>query len=169
MAKIKVGDKAPDFVLPREDGRQVSLRDFAGKQNVVLYFYPKDFTMGCTAETKAFGSRIEEFRKLDAEVIGISSDSAQSHHEFADACGASFPLLSDEEKRVRELYGATGRFGLIPERVTFVIDKEGIVRHIFSSQINPRKHVEEAREALAELAQSETATGGSVQATSANT
>jgi len=151
MAKVKEGDKAPAFVLPRQDGKQVSLSDFAGKQSVVLYFYPKDFTMGCTAETKAFGANLEELRGLGAEVIGVSSDSTQSHREFADACGASFPILSDDGGRVRELYGATGSLGLIPGRVTFVIDKEGIVRRVFSSQLNPKKHVEEAREALREL------------------
>ena len=151
MGKVKVGDKAPDFVLPRQDGAQVSLRDFLGKQNIVLYFYPKDFTMGCTAETKAFGASFEELKRLGAEVLGVSSDSTQSHHEFADSCGATFPLLSDEGGKVRGLYGATGSLGLVPGRVTYVIDKQGVVRHVFSSQLNPKKHVDEALQALKAL------------------
>lgn len=151
MGKVKIGDKAPDFVLPRQDGVQVSLHDFLGKQNVVMYFYPKDFTMGCTTETRAFSASFEELKRLGAEVLGVSSDTTQSHHEFAESCGATFPLLSDEGGKVRDLYGATGSLGLVPGRVTYVIDKQGIVRHVFSSQLNPKKHVEEALLALKAL------------------
>lgn len=147
-AALKVGDKAPDFTLQAQDGRMVSLHDYAGSKNVVIYFYPKDFTAGCTAETKAFSDNYGEVLGLGAEVIGISSDSAESHGSFAEACGASFPLLADRDGKVRGSYGAKGPFGLMPGRVTFVIDRRGVVRHVFSSQIRPKQHISEAVEAL---------------------
>ena len=148
---LKVGDKAPDFTLESQDGRTVSLHDYAGYKNVVIYFYPKDFTLGCTAETKGFSDRYDDVLGLGAEVIGISSDSAESHGSFAEECGAKFPLLADRGGKVRELYGAKGTFGLAPGRVTFVIDKGGIVRHVFSSQLSPKQHIPEAVEALKSL------------------
>ncbi|MDG6899915.1 MAG: peroxiredoxin [Nitrososphaerota archaeon] len=147
MSGPRVGDKAPDFTLPAQDGRTVSLHEFAGTKNVVLYFYPKDFTMGCTQETKAFGESYEGLLEMGAEVIGISSDSAESHNGFAKECGARFPLLADAGGKVRAEYGAKS-MGLIPDRVTFVIDKKGVVRHKFSSQLKPRQHIAEAIEAL---------------------
>jgi peroxiredoxin Q/BCP len=143
-ARLREGDKAPDFTLAAQDGSKVSLRDFEGRKNVVLYFYPKDFTAGCTAETKAFGDSYESIASMGAEVIGISSDSEESHGRFAAECGARFVLLSDPGRRVAGLYGVSRAFGLIPGRVTFVIDKAGVVRSIFSSQLNPRRHVMEA-------------------------
>lgn len=147
MGGPKVGDKAPDFSLPAQDGRIISLRDFAGLKNVVLYFYPKDFTMGCTTETKAFGVSYDGIISMGAEVIGISSDSAESHRGFAQECGAKFPLLTDDGGKVREAYGAKS-MGVMPGRVTFVIDKKGVVRHVFSSQLRPKQHITEAIEAL---------------------
>ena len=147
MGGPKVGDKAPDFTLPAQDGRMVSLHEFAGTKNVVLYFYPKDFTAGCTQETKGFGENYEGLSGMGAEVIGISSDSAESHSGFAKECGAGFPLLADVGGKVRAEYGAKS-MGLIPDRVTFVIDKKGVIRHRFSSQLKPRQHIAEAIEAL---------------------
>ena len=126
----------------------VSLKDFLGKKPVVLFFYPKDDTPGCTKEVCAFRDNFEEFRKLDSEVIGISSDSVESHSSFAKNHNLPFTLLSDEGSKVRKLYGVPKTFGLFPGRVTYVIDKEGIVRHIFSSQRGAEKHVEEALKAL---------------------
>lgn len=117
----------------------------------MLYFYPKDFAMGCTAETKSFSENYDKVLKLGAEVIGISSDTAESHKEFANECGAKFILLADEGGKVRSLYGAKGSFGLIPGRVTFVIDRQGVIRRIFSSQMNARRHVDEALQALKAL------------------
>lgn len=148
MGSVKVGDKAPDFTLQAQDGRMVSLHDYTGSKNVVLYFYPKDFTMGCTIETKAFGASYDEVLAMGAEVLGISSDSEESHGRFADECGAKFPLLADTGGGVREAYGAKSSFGLMPGRVTFVIDKRGIIRHVFTSQMRPKRHVSEAVEAL---------------------
>jgi peroxiredoxin Q/BCP len=146
--QLKVGDRAPDFSLQAQGERTISLHDYAGARNVVLYFYPKDFTIGCTAETKRFSESYDEVLGLGAEVIGISSDSAESHGSFAQECGAKFPLLADKGGKVREMYGATSSFGAIPGRVTFVIDKSGIVRHMFSSQLRPRQHIDEAMQAL---------------------
>ncbi len=148
MAEVKEGDKAPDFTLRAQDGRVVSLHDFLGAKNVVVYFYPKDFTMGCTAEAKKFSENYGSVRSMDAEVIGISSDTAQSHEHFAEECGVDFPLLSDEAGSVRRDYGVKASLGLVPGRVTFVIDKHGIIRHIYSSQTHPKRHVAEALEAL---------------------
>lgn len=122
-----------------------------GSRNVVLYFYPKDFTRGCTAETRSFSENYDKILELGAEVIGISSDSAESHKEFANECGARFILLADEGGRVRRLYGVQASLGLIPGRVTYIIDRQGVVRHIFSSQMNVRGHVEEAIETLKKL------------------
>jgi peroxiredoxin Q/BCP len=118
---------------------------------VVIYFYPKDFTAGCTAETSAFGENYDALLEMGAEVLGISSDSAESHSGFAQQCGARFPLLADVGGKVRDLYGAKSAFGMIPGRVTFVVDKQGVVRHVFSSQLRPRQHVSEAIEALRKL------------------
>ncbi len=151
MMRIKVGDRAPDFSLPSQSGEVISLRDFAGRLSVVLYFYPKDFTIGCTAETKSFSENYEEFRRVGAEIIGISSDTVESHESFASECKAPFLLLSDEGAKVRGQYGVEPTLGLIPGRVTFIIDKEGVVRYIFSSQFNPKKHVKRAMDILRSL------------------
>lgn len=148
---LKTGDKAPDFELQAQDGRVISLHDYVGKRNVVIYFYPKDFTMGCTAETKTFGENYDELLKMGAEVLGISSDSSESHDKFAQECGARFPLLSDRGGKVRQQYGAKSSLGMIPGRVTYVIDKQGIVRHVFSSQLRPKDHITEAIQALQSL------------------
>lgn len=150
---MKEGDSAPDFELPAHDGRKISLHEFKGSKNIVLYFYPKDFTTGCTLETKAFGENYDEISKLRAEVLGISDDTSETHKEFALACNANFPLLADAGGKVREIYGVSKSFGLIPGRTTFVIDKEGVIRRVFSSQLNFRKHIDEAIKSLKALAE----------------
>ena len=146
--KVVAGSLAPNFTLPSQSGKVVSLRDFLGKKPVILYFYPKDDTPGCTKEACAFRERYEDFRELHAEVIGISSDSVELHRSFAAEHELPFTLLSDEGGKVRKHYGASSTFGLFPGRVTYVLDEEGVVRHIFSSQLGVEKHVEEALEAL---------------------
>jgi peroxiredoxin Q/BCP len=150
-SRVKVGEKAPDFTLPKQDGTMVSLHDYEGKQNVVIYFYPKDFTMGCTTETISFSENYEGMRSLGAEVIGVSSDSVDSHRGFAEKCRVGFVMVSDAGGKVRESYGVPSSLGLVPGRVTYVIDKMGVVRHVFSSQLNPKRHVSEAMEALKAL------------------
>ena len=147
----KVGSKAPDFSLRSQSEEIVGLKDFLGKRPVVLYFYPKDDTPGCTKEACAFRDEYEKFGRLDAEVIGVSSDSVESHRSFAEKHDLPFTLLSDEEGKVRRLYGVPNTFGVFPGRVTYVIDEEGVIRHMFASQIAAVQHVEEALEALAAI------------------
>jgi thioredoxin-dependent peroxiredoxin len=146
--RVKVGSVAPDFTLPSQAGEMVSLKDFFGRKSVVLFFYPKDDSPGCTREVCAFRDYFEEFGKLDAEIIGISSDSVESHRSFAAKHDLSFALLSDERDNIRRLYGVPKTFGLFPGRVTYVIDKEGVVRHVFASQLSVERHVQEALRAL---------------------
>ena len=152
---VKVGDKAPDFTLPSQMGDDVTLSEFFGKKNVVLYFYPKDETTGCTKEACTFRDNYEELTKLDAEVIGVSGQSVESHKSFATHHGLPFILLSDEDNNVRELYGVPSSMGIIPGRVTYIIDKKGMVRHIFNSQTQAQKHVEEAKKTLLEIEKEE--------------
>jgi thioredoxin-dependent peroxiredoxin len=142
--KVDVGSKAPEFALPSQSREMVSLGDFLGEKPVVLFFYPKDDTPGCTKEACAFRDEFERFRELGAEVIGISSDSVESHERFADKHKLPFPLLSDRGEKVRRLYGVPNTLGLFPGRVTYVIDQEGVVRHVFSSQIGVERHATEA-------------------------
>ena len=149
--KINVGDYAPDFTLTSQKGENVTLSQFRGKKNVVLYFYPKDETPGCTREACSFRDSYELFTDLGAEVIGVSADTVESHKAFADHHNLPFTLLSDLHNAVRKLYGATSSLGLIPGRVTFIIDRKGVVRHTFSSQLQPEKHIEEAREVLKKI------------------
>ena len=148
---VQVGDIAPDFTLPSQMGDNVTLSEYTGKKNVVLYFYPKDETTGCTKEACAFRDSYEVFTNLGAEVLGISGQSVESHKSFATHHGLPFLLLSDEENKVRKLYGVPTNLGIIPGRVTYIIDKKGVVRHVFNSQYQPQKHVEEAIEVLQKL------------------
>jgi peroxiredoxin Q/BCP len=142
---------APDFALPSQTGETVNLKDLLGRKEVVLYFYPKDNTSGCTAEACAFRDSYEVFKERGAEVVGVSSDSVDSHEGFASRNNLPFILLSDEGGKVRNLYGASSTFGLIPGRVTYIIDKRGVVRHIFASQLNPKKHIGEALKTLEKI------------------
>lgn len=149
---VKVGDTAPDFTLSDQNGSRVSLRDFRGKKAVVLYFYPKDDTPGCTAESCGFRDQYEVFTTAGAEVIGVSGDSPQSHQQFAAKYNLPFTLLSDKDNKVRKEYGATMAFGFVPGRVTYVIDQEGVVRFVLDTMFNFQAHVEEALKTLQELA-----------------
>ena len=145
---IKVGDPAPDFTLASQSGALVSLNDFRGKKSVVVYFYPKDDTPGCTTESCAFRDQYEVFQTVGAEVIGISADSPESHQRFSTKYQLPFTLLSDTGNQVRKLYGVPATFGLLPGRVTYVIDKDGVVQNIFNSQFNFKGHVEESLKIL---------------------
>jgi peroxiredoxin Q/BCP len=149
--KIDIGSKAPDFSLPDQKGNRVNLSDYNGKSNVVLYFYPKDESYGCTKEACSFRDNYEVFRAAGAEVIGISSDDVASHQAFAANHKLPFILLSDRDKSVSEKYGVGKSLGVLPGRVTFVIDKQGIVRMMFSSQLSFEKHVTEALDMLGKL------------------
>src|SRR6201985_3689073 len=141
---IQAGDKAPDFTLPSQTGEQVRLSDRFAERVVVLYFYPKDETRGCTAEACAFRDSHEVFAEAGAEVIGVSSDSVDKHAGFADHHQLPFTLLSDSGGEVRKRYAVPAVLGVLPGRVTYVIDRTGPVRHVFTSIANTARHVDEA-------------------------
>ncbi len=144
---VTVGQRAPDFALPDGSGKTVHLSDFKGKP-VVLYFYPKDDTPGCTKEACTFRDQYQDFTDAGAEVIGVSADSEDAHRKFASKYSLPFKLLSDSKGEARKAYGVPKTLGLLPGRVTFVIDRQGIVRHVFNSQLQATKHVSEALDAL---------------------
>lgn len=147
-SKIETGERLPAFSLKDQHGKNVSIEQFFGKP-FVLYFYPKDGTPGCTAEACSFRDAYDEFRELDAEIIGVSADSPASHLAFAKKFDLPFTLLSDEKNKVRKLLGVPGSmFGLLPGRVTYVVDKEGVVQHVFDSQLQATQHVAEALQQL---------------------
>jgi peroxiredoxin Q/BCP len=151
MAGIQVGDKAPDFTLPSQTGDQVRLGDRLGERVVVLYFYPKDETPGCTREACAFRDSHEVFAEAGAEVIGVSSDSVDKHAAFASHHELPFTLLSDVGGKVRKSYGVPSTLGLLPGRVTYVIDRDGTVKYVLNSQMNIGRHVEDALSVVKEL------------------
>lgn len=145
------GERAPDFRLPALRGGEVALSDFLGKKNVVLFFYPKDETLGCTVEACSFRDSYQEFLAAGAEVMGISSDSIESHAAFASHHHLPMQLLADVGGQVRARYGIRPSLGLIHGRETFIIDKRGIIRHVFRSQVRVKQHVEESLAVLARL------------------
>ena len=152
---VEAGDTAPDFRLPDQNGNEVALGEFLGKKVVVLYFYPKDNTSVCTKQACYFRDSYEQFKEAGAEVIGVSSDSIESHQSFAAEHELPFILLSDEGGKVRELYGVPSKF-FLPGRVTYVIDLKGTVRHVFSSMMNAESHIEEAMRIVKSLEDEET-------------
>jgi peroxiredoxin Q/BCP len=144
---VKVGERAPGFTLPDANGAEVTLAGLRGKP-VVLYFYPKDDTPGCTKEACSFRDAYEDFRDAGAEVIGVSSDSSESHKKFAARYKLPFTLLADHGGQLRKRYGIPATLGLLPGRVTFVIDAGGVVRHVYNSQLDATRHVREALDVL---------------------
>ena len=148
---VKVGDPAPDFELTAANGQQVRLSDYRGNKNIVLFFYPKDETAGCTVEACSFRDAYEDFVDVGAEVLGVSADSLESHNRFASHHQLPFLLLSDPDGAVRARYEVRKWLGLFPGRVTFLIDKDGIVRHITNGQLRFRQHVHESLAVLREM------------------
>ena len=148
---LRAGDAAPDFTLATATGETVSLADFRGRSEVVLFFYPRDNTAVCSAEACSFRDSFQDFQDAGALVIGISADSSDSHRRFAERLHLPFMLLSDPGGAVRARYRVPRTFGLIPGRTTFLIDKNGIIQRVFSSQFQPAKHVTEALAALRKL------------------
>jgi peroxiredoxin Q/BCP len=148
---LKVGDPAPDFTLPSTAGEKVSLSDFRDRTEVVLFFYPKDNSPACSAEACSFRDHYDAFRDAGAQVIGVSGDSLDLHRRFIERFSLPFPLLSDVDSGVQARYGVAKLLGIIPGRVTFLIDRQGIIRHVFSSQVLFTKHVAEALRVLQEL------------------
>jgi peroxiredoxin Q/BCP len=155
---LSIGDPAPPFSLPSTTGEAVSLASLVGRKPVVLFFYPKDDTPGCTIEACSFRDRYEAFAEAGAEVIGVSSDSVESHRHFVTKHGLPMTLLSDPDGRVRAMYGVRPTLGLLPGRATFVIDASGIVRHVFVAQFRFRRHVDEALAVVRSLAAKATPT-----------
>ena len=151
MSGIQPGDRAPQFAGTTQTGQQVRLSDYLGKQSVVLYFYPKDNTSVCTTQACAFRDAYEDFVKAGAVVIGVSSDTAESHRSFADDKRLPFLLISDADGSLRKAFGVPRTLGLFPGRVTYVIDRQGIVRLVFNSQLNAGRHVTEALEVVRQL------------------
>ncbi len=138
---LKIGQAAPLFTGKLDDGTEFRLSDYAGKSNVVLYFYPRDATMGCTREACAFRDSYGAIKNHDAVLIGVSSDTAESHRSFKEINGLPFPLLADPDKEIIKAYDALGSLGLLPtKRVTYLIDKKGIVRGIFRHELAINKH-----------------------------
>jgi len=151
MNSIKVGDMIPIFTLPDQNGAPFDIKNVLGKK-LVIYFYPKDDSPGCTREACHFRDLFEVFREADAVVIGISGQSVESHRKFAEKYRLSFTLLSDEGNNIRKLFGVPANaFGLLPGRVTYVADRDGKVVYIFNSQAQTERHVDEALKILKEL------------------
>jgi len=148
---LKIGDIVPNFTAKDSHGEVFESKSFLGRKPLVIYFYPKDNTPGCTTEACSFRDQYEDFKDLGAEVIGISSDSVKSHHKFARKYELPFILLSDPDKRLRQVFGVRNNlFGLLPGRVTYIIDRNGVVIYIFDS-MNAAKHIEKALETIREL------------------
>ncbi|BAX81441.1 peroxiredoxin [Labilibaculum antarcticum] len=152
MKKMEVGSKVPTFELNDQNGQQFKLETVLGKKNLVIYFYPKDDSPGCTKEACSFRDQFEVFADADAMIIGISAQSVESHLEFAKKHRLNYTLLSDTGNKVRNLFGVpSSLFGLIPGRVTYVVNKEGKIAYLFNSQIQAQKHVDEALRIIQEL------------------
>ena len=152
MASIQVGDRAPDVTLTSAGGEQMSLAAWRGKQAVVLFFYPRDGTSICTREACGFRDAYEDFAQAGAAVVGVSSDSPESHQAFASRHRLPFLLVSDADGSLRKRFGVPKTWGIFPGRVTYVIDKEGVVRHVFCSQLAADRHVAEALAVVRSLA-----------------
>ena len=150
-AQVKVGDKAPDFSLTDKNGKTFELSSLLGKKNLVIYFYPKDETSGCTAEACSFRDNYEEFLKYNCEVIGISNDTPDSHTSFVSNHNLPFILLSDDDHKVQKLYGVPKTGGILPGRITYLVDKNGIAQMVFSSQTKATQHISEALTTLKSL------------------
>jgi len=147
MSRIEVGDAAPELTLTTQNGEQIKLADYRGQRAVVVFFYPRDGTK----EACAFRDAYEDFVEAGAVVIGISGDSEARHQAFASNHRLPFVLVSDKGGKARRAFGVPKSMGLLPGRVTYVIDREGIVQHVFSSQFAADRHVKEALDAIRKL------------------
>jgi peroxiredoxin Q/BCP len=150
LAELKIGDLAPEFSLMDERGLPVSLKDYHGKNIVVLYFYPKDFTSGCTTEACSFRDDYKLYKEKGAVVIGVSLDSVESHSKFSEKYALPFTILSDKSKEVAKAYGVLGTGGFLTKRVTFIIDKNGKITHIFP-KVDVKQHSKEVLRAIEQL------------------
>jgi thioredoxin-dependent peroxiredoxin len=149
--RLTIGSKAPDFTGETQEGKPFHLSDHLGKQIIVLYFYPKDETPVCTKEACSFRDAFQDFQTAGAEVIGVSADTVQSHQKFAEHHKLPFTLISDPDNKIRKLYTVPSTMGVFPGRVTYVIDKKGIIRLTFNSAMDSEKHVTEALKVIRTL------------------
>ena len=152
MKALQIGDLIPEFTLPDQNGKMFDIKNVLGSKKLVIYFYPKDDSPGCTKEACYFRDLFEVFKEADAVIIGISGQSVESHKKFAEKHRLSFTLLSDSGNKIRKLFGVpTNAFGILPGRVTYVADRSGKVAYMFNSQIQAERHVDEALKILKEL------------------
>ncbi len=149
MPSVAVGDRVPNVSAAAHDGSTVNLAELAGKRPIVLFFYPKDGTPICTKEACSFRDSFEQFTAAGAEVIGVSGDSSDNHRGFAAQHRLPYRLVSDTDGSLRKAFGVPKTLGFLPGRVTYVIDREGIVRLVFSAQLASHDHVKQALAALA--------------------
>ena len=149
--KIKEGDKLPYFTLIDQNNNSFSTKDYIGKQVMVIYFYPKDDTPGCTKEACKFRDEFEDFKNLNALVIGISSDSVESHKKFEEKYNLPFILLADVKNKVRKLFGVPKSLLFLPGRVTYIVNKEGVVTYVFNSQFGAEEHIDIPKKKLQEI------------------
>ena len=150
--KISIGDKCPTFELNDQEGKLRKSEEFLTKKALVLYFYPKDDTPGCTAQACSFRDAYEELSEVGAEVVGVSGDTLEQHKKFAKKHNLPFTLLADTNNKLRKQMGVpTNLFGLIPGRVTYVIDNQGVVKGLFNSQLDIKGHVKKALEIIEKL------------------
>jgi thioredoxin-dependent peroxiredoxin len=151
-AAVGVGDRAPNKTLKDQHGTEVVLESLWARGIVVLYFYPKDDTPGCTAEAKGFRDDYEDFLAAGAQVVGVSSDSVDSHRRFAQKYRLPFTLLADPDGGLRRAFAVPSTLGVLAGRVTYVIDTKGVVRMVFNSQLRAKRHIVEALQTVQYLA-----------------
>ena len=146
---INLEDKIPVFTLKDQNDNDFSVEKLIGRKAMVIFFYPKNFTPGCVKEVCAFRDQYQEFQDYGVEVIGISSDGLESHQKFAKKHNLPFTLLSDTKGKIRKLFGVpSSLLGLLPGRMTFVVDKNGIIKMRFNNQFGAERHIEESLKVL---------------------
>jgi peroxiredoxin Q/BCP len=146
---MKIGEQCPDFSALNQYGERINSHDYIGKRKTVIFFYPKDFTPGCTKEVCEFRDDYNEFSELNCEIVGISSDSRKSHLDFSKRYKLNYHLLSDSKNTIRKLFQVPRNlFGLIPGRVTYIIEKNGTIIGIYNSLSNSTSHISSALECL---------------------
>jgi peroxiredoxin Q/BCP len=147
---LKIGEKAPLFSGKDQDENEIKLDDYLGKKNIVLFFYPKDDTPVCTAEACSFRDNYEKFRNLDTEIIGVNQASVASHKNFAEKYRLTFPIINDEENKIKKLYKVPNKFFVLAGRVTYVIDKQGLIKHAINNMFDGEVHITETLKSLKE-------------------
>ncbi|MBN2862985.1 MAG: peroxiredoxin [Bacteroidales bacterium] len=145
MKAVQAGDMIPEFSLPDQNGNMVNITDFIGRKKLVIFFYPRDGSHNCTKEACYFRDLSQTFDEVNAVILGISGQSVSSHKKFAEQYRLDYLILSDEGNHIRKLFGVPSNlFGMLDGRVTYVTDQDGKIAHIFNSQLQPERHVDEA-------------------------